>query len=104
MGMVKKSTFFIEETPQFLKWLMSLSDIKARAHIDARIAMIQENGHFGDIKSVGGTVFELRFFFGPGYRIYYTHRGNSVVFLLAGGDKSTQAKNIQTAIELASTL
>ncbi|WP_144413504.1 type II toxin-antitoxin system RelE/ParE family toxin [Corynebacterium epidermidicanis] len=58
----------------------------------------------GDIKSVGNSVQELRFHFGPGYRIYFTEFGGITVFLLAGGDKSTQSKDIATAQKMATEL
>ena len=61
-------------------------------------------GNFGDAKSVGAGVFELRFDFGPGYRVYYTERNGEIVVLLAGGDKSTQKQDIEKAKELAATI
>ena len=61
-------------------------------------------GNPGDAKHVGEGVSELRLGFGPGYRIYYTQRGREVVILLAGGDKSTQQKDIEKAVELARLL
>ena len=61
-------------------------------------------GNFGDAKSVGAGVFELRFDFGPGYRVYYTERNGEIAVLLAGGDKSTQKQDIEKAKELAATI
>ncbi|MGJ4967126.1 type II toxin-antitoxin system RelE/ParE family toxin [Bradyrhizobium sp. HKCCYLRH1073] len=61
-------------------------------------------GNFGDAKSVGGAVSELRVDYGPGYRIYFTRRGKTVVILLCGGDKRTQARDIEKAQDLAATL
>ena len=61
-------------------------------------------GNFGDAKSVGAGVFDLRFDFGPGYRVYYTERNGEIVVLLAGGDKSTQKQDIEKAKELAATI
>ena len=61
-------------------------------------------GNFGDAKSVGAGVFELRFDFGPGYRVYYTEHNGEIVVLLAGGDKSTQKQDIEKAKELAATI
>lgn len=58
----------------------------------------------GDIKSVGGQVFEMRFSFGPGYRVYYTQIGAVTVFLLSGGDKSTQRADIDTAQQMAQNI
>ena len=61
-------------------------------------------GNFGDAKPVGAGVFELRFDFGPGYRVYYTERNGEIVVLLAGGDKSTQQQDIEKAKHLAETI
>jgi putative addiction module killer protein len=63
-----------------------------------------EQGHFGDTKSVGPGVMERRIHVGPGYRLYYTRRGETLVILLAGGDKSTQARDIARAVALAAQL
>ena len=61
-------------------------------------------GNFGDAKPVGAGVFELRFDFGPGYRVYYMERNGEIVVLLAGGDKSTQQQDIEKAKQLAETI
>ena len=63
-----------------------------------------ENGNFGDHKQIDKNLFELRFFFGPGYRIYYTIKGNTVVILLTDGNKATQAKDIKKATALLNDL
>lgn len=68
--------------------------------IDIRIRRISL-GNFGDVKPVGGGVSEIRIDYGPGYRIYYLQKKNTVIILLLGGDKSTQSKDIQKAHELA---
>lgn len=91
----------IEQTDAFERWFEKLKDRKAKIRITARLVAIQESGHFGDHISVGGAVSELRFHFGPGYRVYYTLRGQELVLLLGGGDKDTQEKDIAKAIELA---
>lgn len=80
----------------FLDWLLHLKDVKARAVIRARINRL-ELGNFGDCKSVGAGVLELRVSFGPGYRVYFGRDGNTVVVLLCGGDKASQTKDIQKA-------
>ena len=93
----------IRKTEVFAKWLDGLHDIRARARILVRIERLAA-GNPGDVKSVGEGVSELRIDYGPGYRVYYKKRGQKVVILLAGGDKSTQAKDIKTALRLARNL
>lgn len=80
----------------FRTWLDSLRDVRAKAVITDRIARVRA-GSIGDTNDVGGSVFELRVNFGPGYRIYFGNDGKTVVILLCGGDKSTQDKDIKTA-------
>lgn len=80
----------------FSEWLLNLKDIKARAVIRARLNRIQL-GNFGDCKSVGDGVFELRIAFGPGYRVYFGRDGEQIVVLLCGGDKRSQTKDISQA-------
>ena len=87
-------------TKKFDKWLASLRDIKAKVAIDRRIELV-EAGHYGDYKAVGDGVYELRFHLNAGYRIYFTERGDEIVFLLVGGDKSSQSRDIKKAIELS---
>ena len=79
----------------FREWLEGL-DIATRARIQARIFRF-ETGNLGDHKSVGGGVWEARFIFGPGYRIYFGKEGRSIILLLLGGDKSSQARDIRKA-------
>lgn len=93
----------IRKTEHFAKWIDSLKDIRARAHIQARIERLIM-GNPGDVKALGEGVSEMRIDQGPGYRVYYTQHGRSVVILLAGGDKSTQDKDIRTALRLARNL
>jgi putative addiction module killer protein len=83
----------------FDEWFESLRDWKMQAAVDSRLARVRA-GNFGDCKSVGGGVFELRIPLGPGLRVYYGLRGREVVVLIAGGDKSTQARDIRRAKEL----
>ena len=80
----------------YRKWFESIRDIKIKARIEVRLTRI-ELGNFGDHKAVGNGVFELRFTFGSGYRIYYGLDGQNIVLLLLGGDKSTQTNDIQNA-------
>ena len=93
----------IRKTEIFAKWIDGLHDIRARARILARIERLAA-GNPGDVKPVGEGVSELRINYGPGYRVYYKKQGQKVVILLAGGDKSTQAKDIKTALRLARNL
>ena len=95
--------FDVRETPDFTKWLAALNDQRARLLIVRRISRVAA-GNFGDAKSVGGAVSELRIDHGPGYRVYFTRRGKVVVILLCGGDKRTQSKGIRKAREIAETL
>jgi putative addiction module killer protein len=93
----------IRKTEAFAKWLDGLHDIRARARILARVERLAL-GNPGDVKSVGEGVSELRIDCDPGYRVYYKKQGQKVVILLAGGDKSTQAKDIKTALRLSQNL
>lgn len=86
----------VVSTPTFVAWLEALADITARSRITKRIARF-EVGLFGDAKSVGGGVSEMRVDHGPGYRVYFTRRGAEVVILLCGGDKGSQARDIARA-------
>jgi putative addiction module killer protein len=80
----------------FRQWYYSLSDLKAQAVIRERLTRL-ERGLLGDAKGVGGGVYELRIDLGPGYRLYFGQEGRTLVWLLCGGDKSTQNKDIKTA-------
>jgi len=93
----------IRETDVYHEWFEQLKDKRAKARIDVRIRRVSL-GNFGDVRPVGKGVSELRIDYGPGYRIYITKHGNVLVILLCGGDKSTQAKDIQKAHELAQAL
>ena len=90
----------IRQTATYIKWFAGLTDLQARLRIGARIRRVSV-GNFGDAKSVGDGVSELRIEHGPGYRLYFTRRGNTVVVLLAGGDKRTQRADIEIAKRLA---
>ena len=93
----------IYTTEIFDAWFESLRDKQTARRIQVRIARAEE-GNFGDHKSVGEGVFEMRIHYGPGFRVYYTQRGLDIVILLAGGDKASQAKDIQIALGLAHQL
>ncbi len=93
----------IRKTTTFANWLDGLRDIRARARILARVERFA-GGHAGDVKPVGEGVSEMRIDYGPGYRIYFRKRGRSLVILLAGGDKSSQRRDISTALRLARNL
>lgn len=93
----------IRKTDIYAKWFDGLRNIHARARVQARIERLA-TGHPGDVKPVGEGVSELRIDYGPGYRVYYTMRGRTMIILLAGGDKHTQATDIKTALRLARNL
>lgn len=90
----------IKQTGTFLKWRTRLRDERARALIASRLDRLAF-GHAGDVAPVGHGISELRIHYGPGYRIYFHKRGDSIIVLLCGGGKSTQAKDIKTAIRLS---
>ena len=93
----------IEITDEFSIWLNRIKDKKTLYRIDVRLNRIAK-GNFGDYKTIANNLFELRFFFGKGYRIYYTIRQNRIVLLLCGGDKSSQSKDISKAKSLMKQL
>jgi putative addiction module killer protein len=90
----------LRKTEAFSNWLDDLRDLQGRARIMARIERLAM-GNAGDAAPVGEGVSELRIHHGPGYRVYYKRRGEQLIVLLAGGDKSTQAKDIELALNLA---
>ena len=90
----------VRQTKEFSKWLKKLKDALAKVAIIRRLDRMKE-GNFGDSKSVGSGVFELRVDVGKGYRVYFTNKNNRVVILLVGGDKSTQEEDIKTAKKMA---
>ena len=93
----------IRKTDTCAKWFDGLRDIHARARVQARVERLAM-GNPGDVKPVGEGVSELRIDYGPGYRVYYTMRGRTLIILLAGGDKRTQTADIKTALRLAHNL
>ena len=90
----------IRKTEVYVAWIDSLRDLRGRARILARIERLAV-GNPGDVRPVGDGVSELRIDVGPGYRVYFTKRGQKPVILLAGSDESTQAADIKMALRLA---
>lgn len=93
----------IRKTKAFSDWLNGLRDQRAKAKIAARIDRLSL-GNAGDVESVGEGISELRIHYGAGYRVYFVKRGKTLIILLCGGDKSTQAKDIRAAKALAANL
>lgn len=92
-----------ERSRAFGDWLDSLRDVIGKVRIIARLRAA-EYGNFGDCEPVGSAVYEMRVHYGPGYRIYFTRRSEVVYLLLMGGDKSTQKRDIEHAIQLAQNI
>ena len=95
--------FEVRKTDEFVRWLDGLRDVRARARVLVRLERVVA-GNFGDSKPVGQGVSELRIDYGPGYRVYFTRRGQCIVILLVGGEKSGQTADIKTAVRLAKNL
>lgn len=93
----------LRSTDHFDRWLAKLKDAMARKRLLARLDMVS-NGHFGDHKQLDERLYELRLFYGPGYRVYYTINGGTLVLLLIGGDKSSQEKDIAKAKAILSAM
>jgi len=93
----------VRQTERFVRWLEGLLDLRDRAKVLARIERLI-GGNPGDVRPVGSGVSELRINYGPGYRVYYLQRGTTLIILLAGGDKSSQVKDIDGALLLAANL
>ena len=90
----------VRETGTFSQWLSGLRDARAKAEVARRVRRLAL-GNPGDVKPVGGGVSELRIHYGPGYRVYFVQHGSLLIILLCGGDKSSQAKDIASALKLA---
>jgi putative addiction module killer protein len=90
----------IQTTEVFDDWFAKLKDNQVVRRVQARIDRA-EDGNFGACEPVGEGVSEMRIHYGPGYRVYFVQRGMEIVILLAGGKKSTQSKDIKTALEIA---
>lgn len=95
--------FEIRQTEAFATWLGELDDERARAKINVRIRRLSL-GNPGDVKPVGEGVSELRIDYGPGYRVYFVRQGEKLIILLCGGDKKTQARDIEAAKAMAKEL
>ena len=93
----------VRKTELFARWLDGLRDLRARARVQVRIERLIA-GNPGDAKPVGEGVCELRIEYGPGYRVYFRRRGRELIILLAGGDKGSQARDIQTALRMARSI
>ena len=93
----------INATNHFNKWFKGLKDIVVKRKVLARLDRLKNN-NFGDFKRIDNNLFELRFFFGSGLRIYYTIRSKQVILLLVGGDKSNQSKDIKHAKQILDEL
>lgn len=87
----------IERTSEFDKWIRKLKDIRAKSKILFRIQKLETDEHFGDCKTVGDGISEIRINYAKGYRLYFKEKDNKIVILLIGGDKSTQKKDIEKA-------
>lgn len=93
----------IKRMPEFDSWIDGLKDGMTRIRLARRLDKVQR-GLFGDVAPVGEGVHEMREFFGPGWRMYYTERNGTLIVMLGGGDKSSQQADIDRAIALARTL
>ena len=90
----------VRQTERFARWLKDLRDLRARAKVQVRIERLI-GGNPGDTRPVGSGVSEVRIDYGPGYRVYYQQNGSRLIILLAGGDKSSQSRDIEEALMLS---
>ena len=90
----------VRETEPYAAWFASLRDERARSRVQLRVRRLSL-GNPGDVAPVGEGVSEMRIHYGPGYRVYFVQRGDTVAILLGGGDKASQEKDIRKAIEMA---
>jgi putative addiction module killer protein len=95
--------YTIIETEEFSDWLSNLRDRTTKLRLTARLNKAKL-GNLGDIKPVGENVFEMREFFGPGWRMYYVEQSGALIMMLGGGNKSTQCQDIERAIQLSKDL
>ena len=95
--------YIVKQLPEFSDWLFGLQDGMTHRRLARRLEKAQR-GLLGDVAPVGEGVFEMREFFGPGWRMYYVQRDGVLVIMVGGGDKSTQQADIARAVALAKTL
>ena len=95
--------YSIRQLPEFSAWFSALKDVPTKIRLARRLDKVQR-GLLGEVKPVGSGVFEMREQFGPGWRMYYVQRGEVLIVMLGGGDKSTQSADIARAIDLATTI
>ena len=95
--------FELRKTEVYARWLGGLREVRARARALIRVERLAA-GNLGDVRPVGEGVSELRIDYGPGYRVYFKKQGRTIVVLLAGGDKRSQSRDIETALRLARNL
>lgn len=95
--------YLIKRTEEFSVWLDGLQDRTTRQRLNVRLrkAML---GNLGDVRPVGDGVIEMREHFGAGWRMYYIQRGETLIVMLGGGDKSTQSADIAKAVKLAAKM
>lgn len=93
----------VQVTQNYLDWINALKDRVGRARIQVRVDRLA-HGNPGQFRKLTGGVNEMKIDIGPGYRVYYTERDGQLLILLAGGDKSTQQNDIQTALALSRNL
>lgn len=95
--------YLIRTLPRFTAWLSGLKDGQTKRRLARRLERAQ-HGNLGDVRAVGSGVFEMREHFGPGWRMYYVQRGEILIVMLGGGDKSTQHSDIEKAVALSTTI
>lgn len=95
--------YTVIQTEGFADWLSGLKDKTTKARLLARLRKASL-GNLGDVKPVGGGVYEMREFFGPGWRMYYVERSGAIVIMLGGGDKASQRRDIELAMNMAKEL
>jgi len=95
--------FTVKMAPEFDAWLNGLKDRMTRLRLARRLDKVQR-GNLGDVRYLGDDIYEMREFFGPGWRMYYTRRSKTIIVMLGGGDKSSQASDIAKAKQIVARL